>query len=488
MLPDVVRARRPDGRPSAPPPGPNASSTTTAIAAVSPGPPAGRTLDLKFTSTCSLSWRDHIDPRRDTHACRRHYRSVPGARPRPGHRARRRRLVRGGRRPRRGPAPGRRRRAAGRSPRRRTRGRTDSWHRGALAAAAAELGGADLLVNNASTLGASPLPRLADLEPTTYAAILEVNVVAPIALAALLLPQLRERRGRILNITSDASVEAYPTWGGYGSSKAALDHATRVLAEEEPELRVYAVDPGDLRTEMHQRAFPGEDISDRPEPGAVVPHLLALVTGDLPSGRHRAADLSPAAEVPALTHAHPRGIGPAGGPRTRPRRRAAGRRDSVRDRPRDGARPARPPRARRPARGQHQRDAAVGRRPGAARLHLGDPRVDRARRRQLGGRAPPTRQPRAGRARPGEVLRLPGGVRLRVLEPHPVGQTRLWRARPLPAVDRVGYLREHGRPIRYPYVDGDWPLGALQNAYATHPGSAEMPSAGRPLTERCWSG
>src|SRR6478752_597540 len=154
---------------------------------------------------------------------------------------------------------------------------TDSWHRGALAASAADLGGADLLVNNASTLGVSPLPRLADLEPETYLRTLEVNVVSPIALASLVLPQLRARRGRILNITSDASVEAYETWGGYGSSKAALDHATRVLAEEEPEVRVYAVDPGDLRTAMHQAAFPGQDISDRPDPASVVPRLMALV-------------------------------------------------------------------------------------------------------------------------------------------------------------------------------------------------------------------
>jgi NAD(P)-dependent dehydrogenase (short-subunit alcohol dehydrogenase family) len=174
---------------------------------------------------------------------------------------------------------------------------TDSWHRGALAATAAELGGADLLVNNASTLGASPLPTLADLEPATYSRILEVNVVAPMALTALLLPQLRERGGRIVNITSDASVEAYETWGGYGSAKAALDHATRVLAAEEPDLKVYAVDPGDLRTAMHQSAFPGEDIGDRPEPATVVPRLLRLVTGDLPSGRHRAADLEPVVEV-----------------------------------------------------------------------------------------------------------------------------------------------------------------------------------------------
>jgi NAD(P)-dependent dehydrogenase (short-subunit alcohol dehydrogenase family) len=174
---------------------------------------------------------------------------------------------------------------------------TDSWHRGALAATAAELGGVDLLVNNASTLGASPLPTLADLEPATYARILDVNVVAPLALTALLLPQLRERRGRVINITSDASVEAYATWGGYGSAKAALDHATRVLGAEEPDIRVYAVDPGDLRTAMHQAAFPGEDIGDRPDPATVVPRLLRLVTGDLPGGRHRAADLDPVVGV-----------------------------------------------------------------------------------------------------------------------------------------------------------------------------------------------
>jgi NAD(P)-dependent dehydrogenase (short-subunit alcohol dehydrogenase family) len=170
---------------------------------------------------------------------------------------------------------------------------TDSWHRGALAVSAADLGGADLLVNNASTLGTTPLPGLADLEPEAYLRTMDVNVVAPVALTSLLLPQLRARRGRILNITSDASVEAYQTWGGYGSSKAALDQATRVLAAEEPAVRAYAVDPGDLRTAMHQAAFPGEDIGDRPEPESVVPHLMALVVGDVASGRHRAADLEP---------------------------------------------------------------------------------------------------------------------------------------------------------------------------------------------------
>ncbi|MBZ5738686.1 SDR family NAD(P)-dependent oxidoreductase [Nocardioides mangrovi] len=154
---------------------------------------------------------------------------------------------------------------------------TDSWHRSALASWADELGGAELLINNASTLGASPLPRFVDLDPTVYAHILDVNVVAPMALTATLLPQLRARGGRVLNISSDAGVEAYEGWGGYGSSKAALAHATRVLAAEEPQVRAYAVDPGDLRTAMHQAAFPGEDISDRPLPETVVPRLLDLV-------------------------------------------------------------------------------------------------------------------------------------------------------------------------------------------------------------------
>ena len=115
--------------------------------------------------------------------------------------------------------------------------------------------------------------------------------VAPHALTRLLLPQLLARHGAVLNISSDAAVEPYEGWGAYGSSKAALDHLTRILALEQPSLRVFVVDPGDMRTRMHQDAFPGEDISDRPEPATVVPHLLALVGGDLPSGRYRAADV-----------------------------------------------------------------------------------------------------------------------------------------------------------------------------------------------------
>jgi len=168
---------------------------------------------------------------------------------------------------------------------------TDPAHRQRLADAAAALGGADLLVNNASTLGASPLPAVRDLTDQTLLDTLVTNVVAPHALTRLLLPQLLAHRGTVLNISSDAAVEAYPGWAGYGCAKAALDHLTRILGAEQPDLRVYAVDPGDMRTQMHQDAFPGEDISDRPEPATVVPHLLALLAGTLPSGRYRAADL-----------------------------------------------------------------------------------------------------------------------------------------------------------------------------------------------------
>jgi NAD(P)-dependent dehydrogenase (short-subunit alcohol dehydrogenase family) len=174
----------------------------------------------------------------------------------------------------------------------------DPAHRAALARAAAELGGADLLVNNAGTLGVSPLPALADYPVDELRTSLDVNVVAPIALTQLLLPALRERGGAVLNITSDAAVEAYAGWGGYGAAKAALEQASNVLAAEEGIVRVWWVDPGDMRTQMHQDAFPGEDISDRPLPDAVIPGLRRLITERLPSGRYRAAEL-----LPATSHA-----------------------------------------------------------------------------------------------------------------------------------------------------------------------------------------
>jgi NAD(P)-dependent dehydrogenase (short-subunit alcohol dehydrogenase family) len=170
---------------------------------------------------------------------------------------------------------------------------TDPAHRDALASAVSGLGRLDLLVNNASDLGPSPLPRLADVPLAAARRVLETNVLAPLALTQRLLPLLRASGGSVLNVSSDAAVEAYAGWGAYGSSKAALDQLTAVLAAEEPGLGVYAVDPGDMRTEMHQAAFPGEDISDRPEPEAVVPALLRLIASrTAPSGRVRAADLA----------------------------------------------------------------------------------------------------------------------------------------------------------------------------------------------------
>jgi NAD(P)-dependent dehydrogenase (short-subunit alcohol dehydrogenase family) len=170
----------------------------------------------------------------------------------------------------------------------------DAAHRAELRAAARELGGACLLVNNAGTLGASPRPALADYPITDLRDAFEVNVLAPIALTQLLLPDLRRAAGAVLCVTSDAAVEGYSGWGGYGAAKAALEQACHVLAAEEAAVRVWRVDPGDLRTRMHQDAFPGEDISDRPLPESVVPAFGRLIAERLPSGRYRAAELMPA--------------------------------------------------------------------------------------------------------------------------------------------------------------------------------------------------
>ena len=161
----------------------------------------------------------------------------------------------------------------------------DAAHREALVAAA---GPVDLLVNNASVLGPSPQPPLADYPLDVLEHVYRVNVLAPLALFQL----ARLNPGaRVINVTSDAGAEAYEGWGGYGSSKAALEQLSAILAIEHPGLRIYAVDPGDMNTRMHQEAFPGEDISDRPPPEDSVPGLLALVEGDVPSGRYRAAEL-----------------------------------------------------------------------------------------------------------------------------------------------------------------------------------------------------
>jgi NAD(P)-dependent dehydrogenase (short-subunit alcohol dehydrogenase family) len=165
----------------------------------------------------------------------------------------------------------------------------DPGHRRALVGAAGEP--IDLLVNNASLLGPSPQPALADYPLDELARVYEVNVLAPLALVQLALPRLAPGAA-ILDITSDAAVEAYEGWGGYGSSKAGLEQLTAILAAENPTLRVYCVDPGDMRTRMQQDAFPGEDISDRPPPEESVPGLLALIEGSEPSGRYRARELA----------------------------------------------------------------------------------------------------------------------------------------------------------------------------------------------------
>ncbi|WP_405139388.1 SDR family NAD(P)-dependent oxidoreductase [Nocardia sp. NBC_01388] len=158
---------------------------------------------------------------------------------------------------------------------------------------AAALGSAplDLLINNASALGPSPLPPLDRYPIDELAAVLNTNVVAPLAVLQCALPAVRAADGTVVNISSDAAVGAYPGWGGYGASKAALDQLTAVLAAENPDLRIYAFDPGDMRTAMHQAAFPGTDISDRPEPETVVPALLHLLGTRPPSGRYLASEL-----------------------------------------------------------------------------------------------------------------------------------------------------------------------------------------------------
>jgi NAD(P)-dependent dehydrogenase (short-subunit alcohol dehydrogenase family) len=164
-------------------------------------------------------------------------------------------------------------------------------HRAEISEAAHEAGGVDALVNNASILGPSPQPDLLDYPLEVFEQVYRTNVVSPLALIQALNPHLKPQ-ARIINVTSDAAVEPYEGWGGYGSSKAALEQLSNILAAENPGLRVYRVDPGDMRTQMHQEAFPAEDISDRPLPEESVPGFIELLTGDLPSGRYDARELA----------------------------------------------------------------------------------------------------------------------------------------------------------------------------------------------------
>ena len=181
---------------------------------------------------------------------------------------------------------------------------SDDDHRRALAAAAATLGGLDAIINNASILGPSPQPNLVDYPLDQLAQLYNVNVLAPLGMVQAVQQQLKPD-ARIINISSDAGVEAYPGWGGYGSSKAALEQLSAVLAAENPDWRVFWVDPGDMRTQMHQEAFPNEDISDRPLPEDSVPGLVQLLERDWPSGRYQARQLAhpePAEGIKELRH------------------------------------------------------------------------------------------------------------------------------------------------------------------------------------------
>jgi NAD(P)-dependent dehydrogenase (short-subunit alcohol dehydrogenase family) len=173
---------------------------------------------------------------------------------------------------------------------------SDPPHRVALATAVADAGGLDLLVNNASVLGPSPQPPLADYPLPILEHVYAVNTIAPLALFQLVLPHLRPG-ACVVNVSSDAAVEAYEGWGGYGSSKAALDQITAIIGAENPALRVYAFDPGDMNTDLHQQAFPGEDVSDRASPASVAPSLLRLIGSDLPSGRYKVSDVPAQARV-----------------------------------------------------------------------------------------------------------------------------------------------------------------------------------------------
>lgn len=168
---------------------------------------------------------------------------------------------------------------------------TDPDHARHLVRAAGELGGTSLLVNNAGILGPSPQPRLAEYPLDALREVVEVYLIASLRLIQLALPQLQAMRGTVINVTSDAAVEAYPGWGGYGSAKAALEQLSQVLAVEEPDLTVYWLDPGDMRTRMHQQAFPGENIADQASPESRAPAVIRLLELNPPSGRYTAGSL-----------------------------------------------------------------------------------------------------------------------------------------------------------------------------------------------------
>ena len=350
----------------------------------------------------------------------------------------------------------------------------------------------DLLVNNAGGLGPSPLPALDSVPVDVLVDLFTTNVAAPLGLIQAALDHLAPG-AVIVNITSDASVEPYPGWGVYGTTKAALDHLGAVLAVEHPELRVLTVDPGDMRTHMHQEAFPGEDISDRPVPEERVPAIVALIEGSEPVGPlpgRGGRAMTTATFTEPLRFDLPPSL-----EATEPPELTLGRRDAVRlmvsrsvDEPVHA----------------HAHELARFLDPGdlvvintSATVPAA---VDAAAR---GGEFVivhfstelPTglwlvelRRPVDGAASQphdgdfgGTDLHLPGRATVHVLGRMP-GSARLWVASLDLGEPVLDYLHRWGRAIRYHYVPATWPIDAYRNAYATEPGSAEMPSAGRPLT------
>ena len=378
----------------------------------------------------------------------------------------------------------------------------------------AAAGRLDLLVHNASTLGPTPLPPLAEVDPDGFDDVWLTNVAAPLALTQLLLPALRAARGVLVGISSDAAVEHYEGWGAYAASKAALDHVTLTLGAENPQIAAYAVDPGDMRTAMHQAAFPGEDISDRPLPE---------------HGRPRPAQPAAAAARRTAGTA-PSDFALGAGRRPRPPRRCrhdpAVRRaaDPLRQ-PRTTPRHPRPPRNAAwpgtgcgcwwpPTRGWRTRTSGTSRHtwrpvtssssttrrrslPSSTRCCAVAGRWSCTRRRELddGTWVVELRTaPDAARAVLDATGRstswtCPAGGRLTLLAPYPRADSsptgrgnRLWRAAVTGPRPLEQHLVRYGRPIAYGYLDRSYPLSAYQTVFATRPGSAEMPSAARPFS------
>ncbi len=368
---------------------------------------------------------------------------------------------------------------------------SDEWHRSVLVDAAGKR--IDLLVNNASTLGPSPQPDLVDYPCSELERVYRVNVYAPLALTQLALP-LIPAGGRIINITSDAALEAYAGWGGYGSSKAALDQLTAIFAAEQRELRIYAVDPGDMRTQMHQEAFPGRGHFGPSVARGERPRAAGADRGrpaERPLPRRR-ADRRGGDTMSALAFELPDALEAIAPPETRGIERDAvklmiadrsdgsishSRFDRLPEIVRAGDLVVINVSATLPA------AVAAKRSDGSPlKVHFSTraPELDESWR-VIELRTEDGSRPERGRA--GETIQLAAQGALELVAPYASG-SRLLLARFDAPTTLEEFLERHGEPIRYGYIARRWPLSDYQNVYATTPGSAEMPSAGRPFTAR----